>query len=271
MKIKFLLTLFFLTILSLIISYGCGGGNDVITQPSSITTPTVNPLGYGYLVVEVVWPQNDSVSDKCIISSGNKDNELIASMPDGVMYVVVKVREENALEESVMTTGDGKEAKATINWNLGEDRAVIGPLPAVKVNVRAEAWGIWRSGAFKMFHVDTKEPVQIKPGMQPVDLDLGKEGFTLKAIPPDITLQPVITSNSIVNIGPLPTPTPVISYSGETEIIARLVVESPDIPDATPTTFTGKENSNSNNTLESQGVMGLENFEVNNHRPCRWL
>lgn len=47
------LSLFLITLLSFIIISGCGGGNDGITQPSSITTPTVNPSDYGYLVIQV--------------------------------------------------------------------------------------------------------------------------------------------------------------------------------------------------------------------------
>jgi hypothetical protein len=109
---------------------------------------------------------------------------------------------------------------------------------------------------------------------------MGNEKLNLAANPPDINLQPVISSSSIVNVAPIQTSTPSNSYdsqknyypiiiaptprnyTGETQIIARLVVESPDIPDAASTPFIGKENSNANNTLESQGVMGLENFEV---------
>ena len=281
------LSLVLITLLAFIIISGCGGGNDGITQPSSITTPTATPSGSGYLVIDVVWPKEEAASGKCIISSGKNDKDIIASIPKGTIKVVFSVYEYDELKEDhlgeVIIKGNPYEedpfAPATIMYPATR---IILTLPAVKVLVKAESWG-FNFNSLQLYPIGYKisDPVQIKPGMNEVELPLGNQGFTLKAIPPDIALQYVSRSSAIVNIAFTPTPVPGYSYdsqkgyypiiiaptpcnySGETQIIARLVVESPDIPEATPTPpFIGKENSNSNNTLESQGVMGLENFEV---------
>ena len=244
MKIRLLLTLFVVAIFTLIILIGCGGGNDGVTQSSSIITPTPDIKNYGYLIFKVKWPENNS-SDKLSISCSNKDNEIIASIPVGTVAIKIAVMDENT--GIVMTTADGKKAEETISPSITDIK--IGPLPPLKVKVGAVSYN-----SFNVFS-KVEKIVQIKPGMVPVDIYLGSQTLLTKAVPPEITLHEELSSSIIA----IETPVPLI---GEAQIIARLVVESPDIPDATPTQFVPKEDSNANNTLESQGVMGLENFEV---------
>ena len=262
MKLNLFLSFLLLTLLAFSIISGCGGDNNGITQPSSITTPTVNPSGSGYLVMDVVWPEEEAASGKCIISSGKNDKDIIASVPRGSIKVVFSVYEYDESKEDylgdVIIKGnpyaeDPLKDPATI---LYPATRIILALPAVKVLVKAESWG-FNFNSLQLYSLGYKisDPVQIQPGMNEVELDLGKQGFTLKAIPPEITLHEELSSSIIA----IETPVPLI---GETQIIARLVVESPDITEATPTQFVPKEDSNANNTLESQGLAGLENFEV---------
>ena len=176
-------------------------------------------------------------------------------MPEGTNYVVIKVREESDQGDvnKVMITGDGKEAKATITWNLGENRAVIGPLPAVRVIVRAEAWGGIHYLSQLVEPVD--KLVRINPGINnPFDLALGDYNITAVATDQTLTLVPQskITANGTSDLTPgpsvspteeeptptpyddfpyppddTPVPTPVTGGEASTSIIARLMIVYP--------------------------------------------
>lgn len=79
MKKKIYVTLLIIVISTLIISIGCGGGNDGIV-PSSIpnSTDNSNTIKNGYIKVTIVWPQN-GVEGKYLFTSG--ENTITASMP----------------------------------------------------------------------------------------------------------------------------------------------------------------------------------------------
>jgi hypothetical protein len=175
MKTRLLLILFIVTIFTLIILIGCGGGNDGLSQSSSIITPTPDIKNYGYLIFKVKWPENNS-SDKLIISSGNKDNELIASAPIGTLAIKIAVMDENT--GIVMTTADGQKAEVIISPSYKETK--IGPLPSIKVKVVAEAY---TNILLYMKLSEAEKIVQIKPGMVPVDIDLGESGIISKSKP----------------------------------------------------------------------------------------
>jgi len=280
MQKKFFITLILLTLFSLVCLISCGSGNGT-TQVSSLVTPTPDPNEYkAYITIKVKWPEGE-IPGSCIISPSGNDKEITASMPVGIHKIKFKVfentdpakpiGERQILGEGVITSPNSI-VVIFIRSSL--------PFPTVPVTIGAGAFKDPDLNSLDKPIIEFLKDFEIKVGNNIFDLNMGNEKLNLAANPPDINLQPVISSSSLVNVAPIQTSTPSNSYdsqknyypiiiaptprnyTGETQIIARLVVESPDIPDAASTPFIGKENSNSNNTLESQGVMGLENFEV---------
>jgi len=91
MQTKILLSIMLLILAGLILSIGCGGGNNGVT-PSSLT-PTPNNLT-GYITIKIAWPQK-GLAGSCLISSGNDEDTLTASIPADVSLIEVKIRDAN--------------------------------------------------------------------------------------------------------------------------------------------------------------------------------
>jgi hypothetical protein len=92
MKNILYITMILITLLAVIIISGCGGGNNGVTT-SSLTTPTPNNLT-GYITIKITWPQK-GLPGSYLISSGNEEGNLTASMPVDVTHVGIKIRDAN--------------------------------------------------------------------------------------------------------------------------------------------------------------------------------
>jgi len=256
MERKIYFALLTLIIIVVVIATGCGGnGTDSTIQPQAINnqelTNEITGSNGGYITIQVIWPQG-GVPGKFIISSEDEKKTLTASMPYGTTSVKVTVREEGADPNDLLHIGGDvtKPAQAIINWLLGEDRATIGPLPAVRAIVSAlpyDAKGV------PIYDEPVEVPVQIEVGMNPVNLYLGDKELAITARP--ITLEgftPVISSGETRDIPPL--------KKSETYITAKFAVVFPN-PTTTPTpypTIVPKEN----NLISSQDPIGLEGYDI---------
>ncbi len=100
MQVKLLLTLLFITIFTIIISSGCGGGSGT-TQPSSLVTPTPNMTdNMAYITIKVKWPEQ-GMAGKLIMSSGNEEKEITASMPHDAKKIELKIFNYKGKDESL--------------------------------------------------------------------------------------------------------------------------------------------------------------------------
>jgi len=134
-------TLLILTISILIITTGCGGG-DGVTQPGSITTsPDNNNVmeNSGSITVKVVWPQAGG-EGKCIFSSGGK-GEITTSIPADTKIILVTVRSDKDNKDNIFEEYSSQ--WHLFEWEPGHEGsafAILKPIPAVKVIVRAVAY-----------------------------------------------------------------------------------------------------------------------------------
>ena len=146
MKNKIYLSLLLITLLSFIIISGCGGGNDGITQSSSIPTPTAVSSGSSYLTFNVVWPQQQTNSgSKPIMPSSINNKDITASMPNGTVMIVFYIYEYdetkpdhigNPLIEGDPTEEDPRDDPYIILFPSNYIK--LGPLPSTKVLIQAE-------------------------------------------------------------------------------------------------------------------------------------
>jgi hypothetical protein len=219
MQSKFYLTLVLITLLTFIIIPGCGGNNNSINPISSINTPTpaiYTPEGnVGYLTINIVWPQAGK-KGKCSILSENDEKDLTASMPVDTTLIKIKVRDPNETNPDNTIDPNGtctiiRDGRSTITEELG-------PLPVIKVIVRAEAYD--SSSAATPISINEQE-LKIKPGNasdNTVNLDLGEYKLTLNS-DPDIIYPDFISG-------------------GDSTITATLKIEytpDPNDPNSTPT------------------------------------
>jgi len=252
MKKQILLSIILLTVFGIIIASGCGNDSGIVNSPAITNDNNTNDTPdseNGFLTIQIMWPQSGS-EGSFVFSSGDS-NTLTASMPYGTTRIEIKIRE--AIDEDINNALPN--GKYTFNWSPDKtyDFHTLGPLPVVKVKVRAEAY----NAADELLGEPIEKEIQIKAGNNLIDIGLGFEILELLANPPYISLNPVIPSRA--GVGP---PSP--ELSGETQIVARLYLESPDIPDqpviVTPTP--GGVEPKDIADIESQGAWGLENYEV---------
>jgi len=243
MKNQTFISLLILTIFTLIIVVGCGDGSgDAISNPGSINNNTYEQTGS--LIIKILWPQS-TIEGECTLSS-NEANTLIASMPHGTRSVSLRVYERD--------NTDNLFAGRTYEWDYLEPILVdtIDSLPVVWVIVEVTPYD---KNNYPIVDPIKKE-IQIIAGLNILGMNLGHECLEVAAHPPYIALSPVIPSRA--GVGP---PSP--ELSGETQIVARLYLESPDIPDqpviVTPTPGVVPRDTAD---IESQGAWGLENYEV---------
>ncbi|MEQ8191663.1 MAG: hypothetical protein ABRQ39_27100 [Candidatus Eremiobacterota bacterium] len=252
MKKKLSILLLIIIVFSFIsIVTGCGGGqNNIITPPSiSDQNPANNTTTDGaYVTIKVEWPQ-DSSSTNCIISSGDEENTLTASMPNGVKKIIFKIREApdpndpNAPADDSNSYFEHGYYELTAPPDLIESTVTLGPLPSVKVIIRVETYD--NRG---LLSVAEKEH-QLKIEQFEVDLDLGSTNIYVKIAP--IYLEG-IQEEEPDELLPL--------KASETYIKTNIVLESPDLlPKPTPIpTFIPKED----NTIQSQEAVGIENIKA---------
>ncbi len=243
MKYKLFITLILVIISGTIVSFGCGGGNNEITTPASVMTPVYDIDGNvqtGCLILSIMWPQLEE----------SIQNDLISSMPYKTNSIDIKIYERdntsNLLAERLNIKREPPDAT--------DITVEIDSLPLVWIKVIVipydsngiEITEAIREKEFKLTNITT---------FNIININLGTEGLSVWPKDDNIPIVPQIASSAIVQ------PTPVPELGGETEIIAQLVLESPDItPQPTMTPFGGSEVSGSN--LEAQGEVGLENYEV---------
>lgn len=216
MKINICLLMVLLALLSFIIISGCGGGSNSINPASSITTPTP-ASNFGYITINIAWPHGSKDEKKCLITSENDVKTITASMPSDTELVIVKIRDyDDKYDTSKLL--DPNNATHRFEWDsLKEiDTAKIGPLPAIKVIVRAEAYN---ASSDEIPISVAEQEFQIKPGDPPpeigdyntVDLALGdyEIGLTPTAPSPGDNCDAVInTTLSIEYPTPVGTPAP---------------------------------------------------------------
>jgi len=177
MKSNFFISLILLTISTIIIIFsGCGSGDD-ITHPSSITTgiPVNNNGQTGSIIIRIKWPEA-GIDGNCILSSGDGEETLMASMPGDTKSIHVEVFETGS---RINPLGED-----TFWRNLDPNEVTVGRfdnLPLIRVDIRATAYDYNNN----LIPGDAiVEGFQIKFGINTVDLLLGDYGLNLKASDP---------------------------------------------------------------------------------------
>ncbi len=227
----FISLIILIALFSIIFVDGCGGGTDnIITSPS---ISNQNPNTGAYIHITVTWPQNGSVG-KCIMSSGKEESTITASMPADTKQIIVKVRQAIDPNDPDAPPDDPnsylKNGYAEIL--APQDKVTIGPLPAIKVKVRAETYD--RYGPLlpeQAISIVEKEFQLYVLSENEIAMPLGDYDLTLTADPNTIVLggSTVSGSNLISNIVALPTPTP-----GRTAIKNNLTPMNPCVAVVTP-------------------------------------
>jgi hypothetical protein len=194
MKIKVLLTSI-ITLITIAIISGCGGGSDT-TQPASLITPTPNYTDTGdmaYLTVRVKWPANGKSGSMSTVSENGK--ELTGSLiPNGTKIIDIYVIDYS----ETPTSGEVPWGKVVAAGNIHEgeiektfpipvaakvigkptpgapDQGSTGPPPAILVKIFAEAFSEFdeehpkvRNHNKQVAHTDINvEPVPLRFGNQ---------------------------------------------------------------------------------------------------------
>jgi len=223
MQVKLLLTLLFMTILTIIISSGCGGGSGT-TQPASLATPTPNMTdNMAYITIKVKWPEQGKAG-KLIMSSGNEEKEITASMPNGTNRIDVKVYNFKDKDPDASVVFDPNSFLAggyvvppyttttipvPIMTDSNDPNSNI--LPAIPVKVWAGAFGASSDiNDPNSALLSTEHYMILKVGNQTANLQLGDYELTLTANPDTIGGSTVKGSNLISSA--IAVPSPAISY-----------------------------------------------------------
>ena len=225
MKSNICLLLVLITLLSFIIIPGCGGGSNSINPASSITTPT--PAGaFGYITINIAWPQRSKGENKCLITLKNGEKNLTASMPADTDTVIVKIRDINDKDDPNALLDSNKSTRI-FYWDPGLPSAydTLGPFPTIKVIVRAEAYNTSIDENLPISVVE--QELQIKPGNEAdntVDLALGDYIIGLTPTAPnagdtscDAVINTILSINYPTSVG-TPTPTPLPNSVGNRTI-----------------------------------------------------
>jgi len=145
MNEKFYFTSLLVIFIFVLIFVGCGGdgNNGVIPSPSTPNntdnTPNDNLSNGAYINVNVTWPQK-GLEGKCFITSSGNDNTLTASMPEGTKEIIIRVRpvsdpnDPDYIDDPNGYLDNGYAEMVDPNTSV-----TLGPLPAIRLIVRAEA------------------------------------------------------------------------------------------------------------------------------------
>jgi len=181
------ITLLILAAAAVMIASGCGGGSDVITPsiPGEVNNATPVPedvnnetVEYGSIVIKVTWPEEEGASPKCIISSGDEEKDITASMPVDTMRVEVKIFDQNDLTKHLDPPG------ITVMNCSGPgaiDTFTIDSVPLIPVIVRVEAYNALTSGGDFLSLAEVELIMQA--GLNSVALNMGSYSLGLSADP----------------------------------------------------------------------------------------
>lgn len=231
MKKRFYILLTLITLI-LIYTIGCGGGNDGITTPSSITTgggETDNITETtGSLSIKVNWPQ-DGIEGSFVFASGS--NELTASDLYGVDRIDFEIFEAKDYPDTKIKLAGGSLVRPPDN-NPSTLRIEL--LPAIKIKVEAT---LYKRNNETLSFEKTMTPIissefQIVPGDNSFHWEVGE-------------IKTYLNLSSEIEI------------SEETEVTASLKMEGSGIEDQPTPTLRLDDG-----TLESQGACGLQHYDV---------
>ena len=232
MKYKFILPLLIVTLLGLSLVYGCGGGNDGITTPSSITTgggETDNITETtGSLSIKVNWPQ-DGIEGSFVFASGS--NEFTASDLSGVDRIDFEIFEEKDYPDTKIKLAGGSLVRPPDNK---PSTLKIELLPAIKIKVEAT---LYKRNNETLSFEKTMTPIvssefQIVPGDNSFHWEVGE-------------IKTYLNLSSEIEI------------SEETEVTASLKMEGSGIEDQP-----SPDSRLNEGILESQGECGLQHYDV---------
>jgi hypothetical protein len=252
---KLYLTLALLTLLTLIIISGCGGGSGT-TQPASLTTPVPNNSGNkAYITIKIKWPE-EGMTGSFVISPGN-NKEITASMPDGSLKLKTHVfdytdKDPNALIDfndtsGLLASGIADRSQGEITLEIPLESAIARHLTG-NVYLAPFPVKIW-AGAFgasgdpnnpNSALIATEQYVELEVGPQLVTIPLGDYELTLTADPNNIVLGgSTVSGSSLISnaAGGDMTPTPGIVPAGTSDITATLSIKypgDPNVPNSMP-------------------------------------
>jgi len=192
MEQKLYTTLIVLTIFTLIIATGCGGGNDGITTPDSISNQgnTVNTQQLtGSILLKIIWPQ-PGIDGSCIMASGSNNNSLTASMPSDTIRLNIDVLEFNDPNNILFQKQFDKPDTA-------ETIVKIEALPVIKVIVKARAYDDPNS---TVPISEAEQVLDIHVGYNPVDLVLGDYDLILDTTSSEISINEETTLTAKLEI-----------------------------------------------------------------------
>jgi len=181
------ITLLILAAAAVMIASGCGGGSDVITPsiPGEVNNATPVPedvnnetVEYGSIVIKVTWPEEEGASPKCIISSGDEEKDITASMPVDTMRVEVKIFDQNDLSKPLDPPGN---TVMNCSGPGAIDTFTIDSVPLIPVLVRVEAYNALTSGGDFLSLAEVELVMQA--GLNSVALNMGSYGLGLSANP----------------------------------------------------------------------------------------
>ncbi|MEQ8223124.1 MAG: Ig-like domain-containing protein [Candidatus Eremiobacterota bacterium] len=227
MQKKIYLLLLFILITIVFLS-NCGG-NDTITQPVSLSTPATNTLNNtGYIVIRIVWPNEDTAGNYTFSSPDNKS--LTASMTKDTYGINIKI----------VAYDDPNSILADENFMRVNNEPVIerkiGDLPVIKVKVSLTAYQLYPGTV-----IDSKDYVfNIKTGQNTLYMPLGDYSFKVIATKPNITLPYYFNksnNNSSKIAGSTPTPVAINGKTGNIMIANDYPYPpEPPTPSETPCT-----------------------------------
>jgi len=255
MQVKLLLTLLFITILTIIISSGCGGGSGT-TQPASLATPTPNMTdNMAYITIKVKWPEQ-GIAGKLIMSSGNEEKEITASMPPDAEKIELKIfnykdkNENDPIDfdpNNILAEGKLSEPETQITIPV-QVPIITNPsnptnpniLPAIPVKVWAGCFSDPNTTDPNTALSTAEHYMVLRVGNQTANLQLGDYELTVDPNNVIINLSPLYkrNTNMISDDTPVPedTPTSVPGGPGSANITAKLNIVYPTpAPNSTAT------------------------------------
>jgi len=229
------ISILIIIISGIVILSGCGGGNDGGTiSPASIPTQTNNETvipedinneteEYGSIVIKVTWPEEDGASPKCIISSGDEEKDITASMPVDIMRLDVKIFDQNDLSKPMAPPGITPVYCTAPGQTVIE---TIEPIPLIPVLVRVEAYNAPYTGGDVISFAEVE--LEIHAGTNSVTLNMGSYSLGLSADPAVLKVIPDFKS---------------VLYKvvDETTVTANLSVSKPPPPYQTPIPAAGRK------------------------------
>lgn len=211
MKKEIYTSLLIVALFALIISIGCGGGNDGITQPSAIdnTDPANSDInqstGYGSIHIKIVWPETGGEGS----IAENENNLIGANIPYDTTKIIIEfLEQQDAPDATENPVHEPVEVKRNAGW--GEAEVTVDKIPVGKIIIRTTAYNSTEPDT-PLETVDTEYVIFV--GIQRVYIMLYNYSIKMEALSP-------------IEISPTPT-TPLTLLEEETEITATLAIDPP--------------------------------------------